>query len=130
MPLTADSCLATEFWRPAVKRSFQRLNWLCLPLGVVHKSVFCKRGSVNVRFAPKADKRADVLGCPLCAISGLMHRSKDRRYSITSSAVICMISGIVRPSALAVLRLMINSNLVGACTGRSPGLSPFRMRST
>jgi hypothetical protein len=27
--------------------------------------------------------------------------------------------GIVRPSALAVVRLMTNSNLVGCCTGRS-----------
>ncbi len=35
-------------------------------------------------------------------------------YSITSSAVICMIKGIVTPSALAVLRLMTSSNLVGA----------------
>jgi hypothetical protein len=30
------------------------------------------------------------------------------------------VSGMVRPSALAVLRLMTSSNLVGACTGRSP----------
>jgi hypothetical protein len=28
------------------------------------------------RFTPKADKRADVLGRPLCANSGLMHRNK------------------------------------------------------
>ena len=33
-------------------------------------------------------------------------------------------------SAFAVLRLITSSYLVGACTGRSPGLSPFRMRST
>src|SRR6202011_1299178 len=36
-------------------------------------------------------------------------------YSITSLAVICMISGTVRPSALAVLRLIASSNLVGSC---------------
>jgi integrase/recombinase XerD len=51
-------------------------------------------------------------------------------HSITSSAVICMISGTVRPSALAVLRLMTSSYLVGACTGMSAGFSPLRMRST
>ena len=51
-------------------------------------------------------------------------------YSITSSARASNLSGISRPSALAVLRLMISSNFVGACTGRSPGLSPLRMRST
>jgi hypothetical protein len=28
------------------------------------------------------------------------------------------------------LRLMINSYLLGACTGRSAGLSPFNTRST
>src|SRR5262245_36050327 len=42
-------------------------------------------------------------------------------HSITSSAVICMISGTVRPSALAVLRLITSSNLVGCRTGRSAG---------
>jgi hypothetical protein len=31
---------------------------------------------------------------------------------------------------LAVLRLTAISNFTGACTGKSPGLSPFRMRST
>jgi hypothetical protein len=38
------------------------------------------------------------------------------------------VSGMVRPSALAVLRLMTSSNLVGFCTGRSAGLSPLRTR--
>src|SRR5713101_4501795 len=61
-------------------------------------------------------------------MSGLMQCSKEQHYSITSSAVICMISGTVRPSAFAVLRLMTSSNLVGSCTGRSAGLSPLRMR--
>ena len=32
--------------------------------------------------------------------------------------------------ALAVLRLMTSSNLVGCSMGRSPGLAPLRMRST
>jgi putative ABC transport system substrate-binding protein len=32
--------------------------------------------------------------------------------------------------AVAVLRFTIISNLVGSCTGRSPGFSPRRMRST
>ena len=34
-----------------------------------------------------------------------------------------------RPSALAVVRLINNSNFVGNCTGRSADFSPFRMRS-
>ena len=36
----------------------------------------------------------------------------------------------MRPIALAVLRLIINSYLVGACTGRLAGFSPLRIRST
>ena len=39
-------------------------------------------------------------------------------------------AGTSRPSALAVLRLITSSYLVGACTGRSAGFSPLRMRST
>ena len=37
---------------------------------------------------------------------------------------------MVSPSALAALRLMINSNLVGSCIGRSAGLVPFAISST
>src|SRR5215211_5851071 len=42
-----------------------------------------------------------------------------RTHSITSSARASSVGGISRPSALAVLRLMTSSYLVGACTGRS-----------
>src|SRR5215510_4854109 len=51
-------------------------------------------------------------------------------YSITSSASSKNDSRIVRPSALAVLRLTASSYLFGACTGRLPVRSPLRMRST
>ena len=50
------------------------------------------------------------------------------RYWITSSAVANSVSGMVRPSALAVLTLMASSNLVGSRTGKSAGFSPFRTR--
>jgi hypothetical protein len=52
------------------------------------------------------------------------------RYSITSSAVASSDGGISRPRALALLRLITSSYFVGACTGRSAGFSPLRMRST
>ena len=71
--------------------------------------------SWNVRFVPKADK---------------VHCSKIVRYSITSSARAISDCGTVSPSAFAVLRLIINSYFVGACTGRSAGFSPLRIRST
>src|SRR5262245_17445996 len=53
-----------------------------------------------------------------------------RTHSITSSAVASKDGGTLRPRALAVLRLITSSYLVGACTGRSEGFSPLRMRST
>src|SRR5258705_9566869 len=51
-----------------------------------------------------------------------------RTHSITSSARASSVGGTVRPSALAVLRLMTSSNLVGCTTGRSEGLAPLRTR--
>src|SRR6266704_75249 len=49
---------------------------------------------------------------------------------MTSSARCSNDGGIVRPSALAVLRLMTSSNFVGCSTGRSRGFAPFRILST
>jgi hypothetical protein len=40
-----------------------------------------------------------------------------RFHSITSSARASSVGGMVRPIALAVVRLITSSNLVGACTG-------------
>src|SRR6266516_2650328 len=53
-----------------------------------------------------------------------------RTHSITSSARASSIGGTSRPSALAVLRLITNSNLVGCSTGRSAGLAPLKILST
>src|SRR5262249_59187563 len=51
-------------------------------------------------------------------------------HSITSSAVASSVRGTVRPSALAVLRLMTSSNLVGCWTGSSAGFAPLRILPT
>src|SRR5262245_24804726 len=51
-------------------------------------------------------------------------------HSITSSARPSNVGGTSRPSALAVFRLITSSYLVGACTGRSAGFSPLKIRST
>ena len=45
------------------------------------------------------------------------------------SARASTVAGSSRPSAFAALRLITVSYLTGACTGRSPGFSPLRMRS-
>ena len=56
---------------------------------------------------------------------------KSRRFhSITSSARASSVGGTVRPSALAVVRLMTRSNLVGCSTGMSAGFAPRRILST
>src|SRR5262249_11094001 len=72
--------------------------------------------------------------------SGPKGRSPERRpirnqlapaaHSITLSARARNAGGTVKPSALAVLRLMTNSNMVGCSTGRSAGWAPFRILST
>jgi hypothetical protein len=84
----------------------------------------------DVRFTQiSRHRRLDHLR-PLSANKRLMHRSKGYCYSITSSARPSRVAGSSRPRALAVLRLTTSSYLVGACTGRSAGFSPLRMRST
>jgi hypothetical protein len=59
-------------------------------------------------------------------------RTTDKRdelgaaaHSMTSSARIKIEAGTVNPSALAVLRLMNISNLVGCTTGKSAGFAPL-----
>jgi Tripartite tricarboxylate transporter family receptor len=76
-------------------------------------------------FLPGATRRA---GGP-----ALVHpkaRRPGHHYSITSSAMASSVSGTVRHIAFAVLRLITSSCFVGACTGKSAGFSPLRMRST
>ena len=49
-------------------------------------------------------------------------------YSITSSARAERPGGTSSPSTLATVRLITNSNLTVCTTGRSAGLSPFKIR--
>src|SRR5262249_3086134 len=67
------------------------------------------------------------------------NRPRDRRaaderderaaiHSITSSAVASSVGDTVRPSILAVWRLITSSNLVACTTGRSAGLAPLSTR--
>src|SRR6516165_3945570 len=49
-------------------------------------------------------------------------------HSITSSARASSLSGTVRPSALAVFKLITSRSFVTCCTGKSPAASPFRIR--
>jgi hypothetical protein len=69
-----------------------------------------------VRFTLKNRRRQPGLSGLKSAIFGLMRRSKRHLYSITLSACPSSEGGTARPSALAVLRLTIGSNFVGACS--------------
>src|SRR5262249_51841232 len=86
--------------------------------------------TVYVRFAPIAVELLSRGGAPLRAISGREQSQPANRYSITSSARASTVAGSSKPSVLAVFRLITSSYLEGACTGRSAGFSPLRMRST
>jgi hypothetical protein len=77
---------------------------------------------------PGADIGADIRNRRDVPIGDIMHRSKDGRYSITSSARASSISGTSMPSALAALRLITNSNLLHCTIGRSAGFVPLRNR--
>src|SRR5262245_17653237 len=77
----------------------------------------------------------DARRTPASARSALTSHANDRHaasrtYSITSLARASSVGGTSRPSARAVLRLIVNSYVVGCSTGISAGLLPRRIRPT
>src|SRR5262245_46530990 len=110
------------------KNSHHCLSALQVALGATDvrfgSSADIRTAKSHVHFTPQSRHRRCANQCLLRA------KSASWAYSITSSARASTDGGTVRPSALAVLRLITSSYLVGACTGRSAGFSPLRMRST
>src|SRR5262245_36321127 len=96
----------------------------CIACGTIERSTADKANHRSRRLlracrerpCPRAAEKRDELAAP--------------DHSITSSARASRVGGTVRPSAFAVFRLITSSYFVGACTGRSAGFSPLRMRST
>src|SRR5262249_44813187 len=86
-----------------------------------------------LRLSPYTDERRRRR-CPRCErpTCGAPEQHDDVApfHSITSSASASSLSGTLRPSALAVLRLITSSYLVGSSTGRSAGFAPSRIRPT
>src|SRR5580765_2701311 len=75
------------------------------------------------------ERRAEIVRRALEGF--VLHASSSgAAYCTTSSTRDKIDWGIVRPSALAVLRLITSSNFVGCSTGRSTGLAPLRILST
>jgi hypothetical protein len=97
----------------------------------------------HVRFAPNSDRET---GFPQKVMSALTQSGHVQRvayvcfgpeadirlalHSITLSAAFNRPEGTVRPSVLAVLRLIASSNLVGCKNGKSAGFAPLRIRPT
>jgi hypothetical protein len=105
----------------------QRANVSCGSLGDISRPRRDVRFTLESRHSPAAIVR------PLSARSGREQTQQGategtRTYSITSSAVASSDAGMVIPSAFAVLRLMCSSTFVDCWTGKSAGLSPFKMR--
>ena len=91
----------------------QTSAWRSLMSALPPKADIVQHGG-NVRFVPEAD----------------MQGSEEHHYSITSSARSRAEVGNAIPIALAVLRLIMNSNFVGCSTGRSAGFAPLRILAT
>src|SRR5271165_4764559 len=70
------------------------------------------------------NKRFQITHPPFLDLSWRYRDELPASHWIISSAVANNVSGMVRPSAFAVLRLITRSNLVGCMTGRSDGFSP------
>jgi hypothetical protein len=114
-------------------------SWTAL-YGLLHRNSEFRVGSRAVVEARSAGFSSTSVSRPYegrsrrpktCTLPDLSRCSKlSSLYSMTSSARASTAGGIVRPRALAVLRLITKSYLVGACTGMSAGFSPLRMRST
>jgi hypothetical protein len=78
----------------------------------------------GVRFTSVSNRTADIVAGPVRAKFG-----SRCFHSNTSSARASSVGGTVSPSALAVLRLRVSSNLVGCSMGSSAGLTPLRILS-
>src|SRR5262249_59639883 len=111
----------------AGNRPAQLLKWLCKKLA----SCFRLRIVRPKDFEYANDACALYRLCIRC--NGPGRRAAEQRdelttpHSITSSAMASSPGGKLRPNALAVLRLITNSNLVDCMTGRSAAFSPLRI---
>ena len=110
-----------EFSKPCSERCYVGLcYWVAFSLRQQHADAPHLLGLLRARRERPRRRRAaeqrDELAAPF--------------HSITSSARASSDGGTVRPSALAVFRLMTRSNLVGCSTGRLAGFAPRRILST
>ncbi len=96
-------------------------------------AVACKR-SVRLVGLCRTTRKVPPTDAPamVCSLVSLPHpcaRAPPHTYLITWSAWNRSAGGMGRPSALAALRLMTNTNFTGCSTGKSAGIAPFRILS-
>src|SRR5262249_5637204 len=87
------------------------------------------RGAPVPEHAAEGADRVELLGVGLPHVGLPVAPADSWMTSMTSVACSSTCSGMVSPSAWAVLRLMMKSNSRGCSTGRSAGLVPLRTRS-
>jgi hypothetical protein len=106
-----------------------------------HRPLFPVRAHVATRLPPHRCGLVDVRYAAIATKLYIVTKCRDvpqadscvaaiASYSITSSARTRNESGIVSPIALAAARLTTSLKVAGACTGRSAGEAPFKIRST
>src|SRR4029078_13168776 len=88
-----------------------------------HKQIYAPQKAMSA-LPPKADVCGAMSHVGFGPIADIVSS-----HSISSSSRERSEYGIVRPKALAVVRLTINSNLEGCSTGRSAGFAPLNILS-
>src|SRR5262249_59496485 len=94
----------------------------------LNAAFFCESGGCTQESYPRNFPRLLGVSREWRGQDAPTHAADERspvHYRMISSARTNSDCGIVRPSALAVLRLITNSNLVGCSTGRSAGFGPL-----
>ena len=92
------------------------------------KADICSAKNGMSALPPKAD--IGRLGCDVRFVPiATKCTAANDGYSITSSARASNGGGTVEAERLGGLQVDHRSNFVGACTGRSAGFSPLRMRA-
>jgi hypothetical protein len=97
----------------------QCLSW------VIRVAPTGSKASPNVRYAFNSDRTCASQRTDAKCHEATYAVQQIAAYSITSSVMASSPGGKLRPNALAVLRLIASSNLVGCSIGRSVGLAPL-----
>jgi hypothetical protein len=99
-----------------------------------HRPVLIQGPRFAPQYAQRSELKASVNDALLCGICCMEEENASppavQRHSMTLSALASTVGEIFSSSALAVLKLITNSNLVGCSTGKSAGFAPFKILDT